>query len=213
MKKLLLLAAALLVCAAASAQWSVSTVAGVNISGITDLPDDSDLAPKTGLYVGFGTAWKISPAFGLKAEMLYSRQGFSRVRDDFEGISNAPDKLRTKLRLNYLTMPVMMRLAIPSWDRIGIELGGQAGYLLGAWSFQKEIYKKDGHIGKSVNKMRQKLDNDDYNRFDYGLTGGLFFQMGRNAVFSVRYYYGLQEIIKNADSQNRVISIGLTQKF
>lgn len=217
-KPLLLLTAALLLAGAACAQWSVSSVFGANIATLSDLGKSGNFkfVPKTSFYAGIGTAYKVSPAFGVKAELLYSRQGYSVVaRKSF--LDEDEQSWRLKTRLNYLSLPVMLRFAIPSWDKIGIELGGQAGYLLGVWQLDKDVYKySDGtNIQKDVYRDRIKLDADDYNRFDYGLTGGLFFNVARKAVFSVRYYHGLENIYKDSDrdEQNRVISIGLTQKF
>ncbi len=188
MKKLILIAALLMISvSAAFAQPSYGVKLGLNGANVSKM--DGDM--KFSLYGGVFAEWKLGNVVAISPELIYSRQG---SQEKFDG-----DKYRA--RLNYLNLPVMVKLYLTMDNSLSLDLGPQFGYLLNAKAWAKE----DGNTATG--------DMEGMNDFDVSFGAGLTYNFGK--VFAQgRYNIGLTNAFKGGDGErNGVIQIGLGYRF
>ena len=146
----------------------------------------------TGAIGGLFLTYSIQNTFGITAKLLYAQKGAS-----FKSID-------TKQTLNYIEVPVIGRFFLNKEGtfRPNIFLGPSFGFLTGATN----------KVGSS-----NRVDIDNYssvfNSFDFGLTGGLGFNIlisnETYFIIDARYTHGLSDITKAAGVVNNN-SFGLT---
>jgi len=181
MKKILLFSALFLLFSVhtAQAQIEVGLKAGANFASLTG--DDFDSWDgKTGLHVGAYLILQFMEALGLQAELLYSGVG---AKFSSSGSSS-------ELKLDYLTLPVLLRLHLIAG--LHALAGLQIGFLLSA---------KDGDFDIK----------DDLSSTDFSLVFGLAYQILRFNIFA-RYVLGLSEIDDSefsSDAKNGVFQLGV----
>ena len=175
---------------AQSKVWSVGPEVGVSISKYGGDAGTNDF--KTGAIGGLFLTYSIQNTFGITAKLLYAQKGAS-----FKSID-------TKQTLNYIEVPVIGRFFLNKEGtfRPNIFLGPSFGFLTGATN----------KVGSS-----NRVDIDNYssvfNSFDFGLTGGLGFNIlisnETYFIIDARYTHGLSDITKAAGVVNNN-SFGLT---
>ncbi|CAI9428834.1 OMP-b-brl-2 domain-containing protein [Candidatus Ornithobacterium hominis] len=116
------------------------------------------------------------------------------------GEKNETANFSEKFNLNYLSLPILFKAYFSEQETevFGL-IGPQLGYLIGKSEFK----------------------NENYNKFDFGLTGGLGLSLNRNIEGDIRIYYGLldssewKEHIKAEDKVNNnfAVSLGVTYLF
>lgn len=190
MKKLILIAALVVMSAsAAMAQASWGLKGGLNLANITS----SDAEMKPSIYAGAFAEWRLGSVVAISPELIYSRQG---SKDSFEGAD-------LKLRLNYLNLPVMVKLYLTSNDALSLDLGPQFGYLLNA----KDWVKVDGDSSSEDVK-------DWMNSVDVSFGAGLTYNLGSKMFVQGRYNIGLTEVFDDGDGErNGVIQLGVGCRF
>jgi hypothetical protein len=176
--------------------------AGVNLSNMY-VDDVSDENMKVGLNAGFFAKLPVARGFSIQPELLYSSKGAKEEYDNFlEGEGEY------RFNLNYVELPV---LAVFNVGRnFNLHLGPYVSYLAG-------VNIKDLKDNGTIDEIAE-LDADNFNRFDYGLVGGLGVDIS-NFTLGARYNYGLREIgksdnitsqlLKNSKNSNVSIYIGL----
>lgn len=186
MKKLLFTLAALAIVVGASAQKKSSDKVimgfkvGLNLSDITHINQNY----KPSVLVGFYTEYRLANWFSLQPEVVYSKQGSMRT---FDGV-------QTRLRANYLNIPVMMKFYV--MPRLSLDLGPQLGLNLGT-----KIKMDNGKNDTAV----QIISNDFYNTCEFSIAAGITYQKKRGPAISVRYNMGVSNVFKNKalDISNR----------
>jgi len=154
---------------------------GLNVSNFYS-EDITDKDARLGFHVGLYGQLFSSEAFALQPELHYSTRGMEVIRD------GAIDQ-KTRFNLNYLDVPVV---AVFKLGRaVELHAGAYGSYLLAA------NIKSEGDLGDTFDQ----LDRDNFNNFDYGLTGGLGFNFGA-VQLGARYNLGLQEIAKSNGAKN-----------
>ncbi|MEL1241661.1 porin family protein [Flavobacterium flavipallidum] len=163
---------------AQSLEPSVGIKGGLNFSNLyTDDVDDNNMLTSfnAGLYLNL----PISTAASIQPEFNFSRKGSELVYD------NAFATGTTRLKLNYLEMPVLLKLNVT--PNFNIHFGPYAAYLI------------DGKATNETNNgsfnFEENISNDDLNKWDYGLSGGIGFDFASTSL-GIRYNYGLQTIGK-----------------
>lgn len=157
---------------------------GLNVSNLY-VDDVDDENPRYGFHLGVYTQLFESDVFAIQPEILYSTKG-TRITYDELGLQGD-----AKFNLNYIDIPVLAVFKLG--DAAEIHLGPYFSYLVSA---NVDI---DGDIDSY-----EELDRDDYKTWDYGISGGVGFNVGAVQI-GARYNYGLQKI---ADSDNTDAVLG-----
>lgn len=154
---------------------------GVNFSNMyTEDVDDNNVL--TSFNAGFYAKLPIAGGLSIQPEFLYSRKGAELVYE------NALVEGTAKFKLNYLEVPVLLRLNLT--DNINIHAGPYFAYLIDA-------QVKNETEGGTFN-FEDSYDNDDFNKFDFGLSAGVGLDFESLGV-GVRYNYGLQTVGKERE--------------
>lgn len=136
----------LLIPAFVSAQLGIGLKAGLNFANITNAS-----SIKAGNHTGYMIGGYISPkpkkSLGFRSEIILSRQGYDYKTNTNTGTVN----------LDYLLLPQLITLNFTK--KVQLHVGGQAAFLLNA---------KVDSAGSSGGSLF-----DYFNRFDYGLAGGV----------------------------------------
>jgi hypothetical protein len=148
---------------------------GLNWSNLI-VDDVNDRNARLGFHAGVYGQLFSSRAFTIQPEVNFSTKGnkveFNRGMIDQE----------TKFNLSYIDIPV---LAVFKLGRAAeIHAGAYWAYLVGA------NIDADGDISNDFDRV----DRDNFDKWDYGLVGGLGFNLGKGAQLGARYNYGLNEI-------------------
>lgn len=181
----LLLCAGLTALAATSAQAQesprVGFKGGLNLSNLYAKDVDDENA-RFGWHAGIFTQLFSSEAFAIQPEINYSTKGtgvtYASAGDN--GVTFNHDQ---RFNLAYLDIPVLAVFKLgPAAE---IHAGPYWSYLLHA-----EIRNREGDPNNEFNTV----DRDNFDDWDYGLVGGIGFNLGRSTQLGARYNYGLNPI-------------------
>jgi hypothetical protein len=165
----------------ASSSSSFGVKGGVNFSNLyTEDVDDNNVL--TSFNVGLFATMQITNFLAIQPELLYSRKGAELVYD------NAFANGTAKFKLNYIEVPVLVKINVTK--NFNIHAGPYFAYLIDA-----DIKNESSNGGFN---FEENIDNDDLNKFDYGLSGGLGLDF-ETIGFGVRYNYGLATVGKERD--------------
>ncbi len=142
---------------------------GVNYSSIVsdnfdliaaglEISQDNIEESRFGATAGFFAEYPLSELISIQPELQYSTQG----------------NLNQELRLNYLQLPVFLKINIS--EMFNIHLGPQAG--LKAWEWER---------------------NEDYNTFEFSAIGGLGINITDSFFADLRYSYGFTNIFEEIE--------------
>lgn len=168
---------------------------GLNLSNlyVNDVEDEN---LKAGLNIGIGVKLPVSQGFSVQPELLYSMKGAQLNYNNVLGSG------KYKYNLEYLEVPVAAVFNVSR--NFNIHLGPYVGFLLSA---RVKDVDQDGNINGVT-----ELDKDNFRTTDYGLFGGIGFDI-QNFTLGARYNYGLQEIGRTGlageltrNSKNSVLS-------
>ncbi|MFZ6011615.1 MAG: porin family protein [Bacteroidota bacterium] len=181
----LLLSAILIMFSSLHAQAQNKAVAGIkgglNMSNLySKTVTDEDA--RFGFHAGFFGQLFASDAFAIQPELNYSTKG-NKVITEFGIIDQ-----ETKFNLSYLDVPVLAVFKLG--DAAEVHAGAYWAYLLGA------NIDTDGDLGDDF----REFDRDNFDNWDYGLVGGIGFNLG-GAQLGVRYNYGLNEIARSSGAK------------
>lgn len=189
--RVLSLALAVLVMAPAAAAAQTTMTAGlkggVNSSTITD-EGNSSLKRLLGGVGGVFVGGDVTSNVGIQVEGLYSMRGAKDTSDATE----------TTLRMNYIDVPVLLRVGTGSGSGMGFHVftGPQVSYLLNA---------------KATSGALSIDLKDDIEKIDFGWTLGVGVEANKFLV-DARYTMGLKNMSKagsGADSEvkNRTFAV------
>src|ERR1700733_4104926 len=136
---------------------------------------------KAGFNAGVFAKLPVTRGFSIQPELLYSVKG---AKDDYNNLAEGSGEYR--FNLGYVELPL---LAVVNLARnFNLHAGGYAAYLVSA-------NVKDVNNDGSVNGASD-LNADNFKRWDFGLVGGLGFDI-ENFTLGARYNYGLTNIGKS----------------
>lgn len=151
---------------------------GVNFSNLyTEDVEDNNML--TSFNAGVYASLPITSFLSIQPEVLYSRKGAELVYD------NAFAEGTTKFQLNYIEVPVLLKINLT--ENLNIHAGPYFAYLIDA----QVKNNSDG----GVFDFEESYDNDDFNKFDMGLSGGIGFDFDSFGI-GARYNYGLTNVGK-----------------
>ena len=152
---------------ASRSQVKFGVMGGLNTSAYTFLGTTSDW--KAGIHAGIFAQAPIHGGFGLEADLQYSQKGGHMVEDS--------ENIRYTLRLNYLTLPVLLTYHVS--HAFYIQAGPEIGLLLAA---------SDHYPGGSTDVKQY------YRSFDKGIAFGAGYQFLMGLGFGVRYIAGFKPV-------------------
>lgn len=188
----------------AQAQYAKAGIkGGLNLSNLYVNNTDDDHA-RIGWHAGLYGQLFASEAFAIQPEINFSTKGTGVTRVDATSA-----QYKSNFNLNYLDIPV---LAVFKLGKVAeIHAGPYWSYLLHA-----EIRNND----RNPDNEFTTIDRDNFDDWDYGLVGGIGFNLGEGAQLGVRYNYGLNEIAESAgakrmfgNSKNQVAQLYLAFNF
>lgn len=188
----------------AQAQYAKAGIkGGLNLSNLYVNEANDDKA-RIGWHAGLYGQLFASEAFAIQPEVNFSTKGTGVTRVD-----NNNATYKSNFNLSYLDIPV---LAVFKLGRAAeIHLGPYWSYLLHA-----EIRNNDHNPDNEFTT----IDRDNFDDWDYGLVGGIGFNLGEGAQLGVRYNYGLNEIADSpgakrlfGNSKNQVAQLYLAFNF
>lgn len=151
---------------------------GLNLTNLY-VDDVEDENMKLGFNLGLFAKLPVTQGFSIQPELLYSVKG-SKLTYDL-GILGSNEY---RFNLNYVEVPVLAVINLSK--NFNVHAGGYAAYLAQA-NIKRE---NDGPNDQIAN-----LNEDNFNRFDYGLVGGLGIDIDAVTI-GARYNYGLREVGK-----------------
>ena len=186
--------------------------AGYNYSTLSgETSSISTIEGLSGFYIGGLVELPISNMLSIQPELIFSRQGVD-LRQGLKNLSIRTDT--SEIRLDYLNIPIMAKVNL---GPIFLEGGVQFGFLVNK-------PKVDSYIANVY--LRNLLDKDSYNFFDFGVGAGLGVKLNQHFFVETRYTYSLTNVfdpndkhfksslISDGDNfKNSVFSIGLGMKF
>lgn len=198
MKKVILSAAMLLAIGftAKAQDIKFGVKAGLNIATLTgDVADEVD--SRTSFHAGGVVEFKVGKNFSVQPELLYSGQGAKF--DAFEDGVN----YETTFKFDYINVPVLAKYYIV--EGFSIEAGPQVGFLVNS----KMEVKAPG-VG-SVEVDAKELTNG----VDFGIVGGVAYDLPIGVFFQARYNAGIANIIDETgtSTQNGVFQFSVGYKF
>lgn len=146
----------------------------------TEDVDDNNVL--TSFNAGIYAKLPLTDAIAIQPELLYSRKGAELVYDNVFAEGTA------KFKLNYIELPILLKFNLT--DNFNIHAGPYFAYLIDA---QVTNETDDGTFD-----FEDNYDNDDFNKFDYGLSAGVGLDFESIGI-GVRYNYGLQTVGKDRD--------------
>jgi len=173
---------------------------GLNVSNlITD--EVTDKNARYGFHAGVYAQLFAKEGFAIQPELNYSTKG-NKVTTTFGVIDQ-----ETKFNLSYLDIPVLAVFKLG--NAAEIHAGAYWAYLVGA------NIDTDGDLGNGF----VEFDRDNFDNWDYGLVGGIGFNLGA-VQLGARYNYGLNTIARSSgakamlgDTKNSVGQIYLAFNF
>lgn len=176
---------------------------GLNLSNLYVNEADDDKA-RIGWHAGFYGQMFATEAFAIQPEVNFSTKGTGVTR-----IGSNSARYESKFNLSYIDFPVLAVFKLG--DVAEIHAGAYWAYLLGA-----QIRNNDN----DPNNEFDTIDRRNFDNWDYGLVGGIGFNVGEGAQIGARYNYGLNEIAQSAgarrvfgNSKNQVAQLYVAFNF
>ena len=164
-----------------SGNAKIGVKGGVNFSNMyTEDVDDNNVL--TSFNAGLYASIPLTNSLALQPEFLYSRKGAELEYD------NAFATGKAKFKLNYIEVPVLLKINIA--ENFNIHAGPYFAYLINA--------DVTNETDSGNFNFEESIDNDDFNKFDYGLSAGLGFDFDSFGI-GARYNYGLSTVGKERD--------------
>src|ERR1700733_12951863 len=138
---------------------------------------------KAGFNAGVFAKLPVTRGFSIQPELLYSVKG---AKDDYNNLAEGSGEYR--FNLGYIELPLLAVVNLTK--NFSIHLGGYGAYLTNA-------NVKDVNNNGTIQNITD-LNADDFNRWDFGLAGGLGFDI-ENFTIGARYNYGLTDIGKSGN--------------
>lgn len=154
----------------AFSQISIGAKAGLNFVNVTS-PAGINASSRSGYMIGGFISPKPKKLIGFRSEIILSRQGYDYKTNTSTGTVN----------LDYLLLPQLITLNFTK--RFEVHLGGQAAFLMNA-----AVDSAGGSGGGSL--------FDYFNRFDYGLAGGVQVSPFKGLFIGARFNVSLHDLNK-----------------
>ena len=188
-----------------SSNAQIGVKGGVNFSNMyTNDVDDNNVL--TTFNLGFYASIPVTSFIAIQPEFLYSRKGAELTYDNVFATGKA------KFKLNYIEVPVLLKINLTK--NFNVHAGPYFAYLINA--------QVTNETNGGTFDFEDNFNNDDFNKFDVGLSAGLGFDFESIGI-GARYNYGLSTVGKERsvggttytfpDGKNSNISVYLSLKL
>ena len=168
--------AALLLIAPLSLRANIGLKAGLNFANVTGT-SSINAGSRSGYVVGVFLGSPPTGLIGFRSELLLSRQGYDFGSDTTTG----------SVKLDYILMPSLMVINLGKIAQI--QAGGQIAYLL------------KGHVdGAATGDPATDKFLNMFNRFDYGLAGGVEVTPYKGFLIGARINVSFAKLYKDPSS-------------
>ena len=178
---------------------------GVNFTNMyTEEVDDNNVL--TSFNLGLYANLPVTGSVSIQPEFNFSRKGSELV------YNNVFVSGTSRFKLNYFEIPVLLKMNLT--PNFNIHFGPYIAYLIDGQATNES--------SNSNFDFEDNLSNDDFNKFDYGLSGGIGIDFSATHI-GLRYNYGLQTVGKEgtfggtsytfADGKNSALSLYLAIKL
>jgi hypothetical protein len=161
---------------------------GINLANLY-VDDASDENLKVGLNAGLFFKVPFTEFFAIQPEILYSSKGSKVTYDNWLQGSG-----EYRFNLNYIEVPMLAVFNLG--PHFNLHAGPYASFLASA---NTKDMRDDGTIADA-----NDLNADNFNRFDYGLSGGAALEFS-NFTIGARYNYGLKEVGKSGNLSGQLV--------
>lgn len=156
------------------AQLGIGVKAGLNFANVTNASSINS-SNAVGFLFGAFFAPPTNGVLGSRTELIFSREGYDYSTQSTTG----------SVRLNYIMLPQLLCINITKY--VQLQAGAQIAYLLSATA--------DSSSGNSFSAALSY-----FNRFDYGLAGGLEVHPFKGIMIGARYTYSLGNLYQDVTS-------------
>ncbi len=154
---------------------------------------------RTAFHLGGVMNMAFNKRLALETDLMYSMQG---VNDYVYSNISLTDKIHFHFTSHYITVPVAIKYY--PIDRFYVECGPQLGFLLS---------KKFGSSSDD-DELDKSFDTSECNVFDFGILGGIGFNVTDNVFVEAKYIHGFCDTFKNMDGyKNRNIQLSVGYLF
>jgi opacity protein-like surface antigen len=187
-------------CYSQSKNFEYGIKGGLSLSSYIANNDEvfpTDFENKAGFFIGIFTKYKFNDKIYIKPELIYIEQGseFTIPRSSLN--SNIfQTSLSGTINESLLLLPIMLEYSLSK--KVNFEIGPQIGY-----SLNREIEYQEDNLGFEL------LNNENSEKFEFGLGIGLEYCFLDNLSIALRYNYG---IVERQDLNTSVIQLGLNYK-
>ncbi len=207
----------------AMAQVKVGPKVGLNMTKISDGEKTGEgvKEPYTlGLNLGVAFSLPVSESFSIAPEITFSQKG-AVLKGEFEdiiGTETFSGSMKNTLRLNYLDIPVLARIAFGESTKGYLNVGPTLGYWLGGYDKitvelngekesekQKMVFVDEGYEAKE-NEL--SINKKNANRLEVGASagGGVMFDTSAGSLMlDLRYNVGLTNMFDYDDADDRIM--------
>lgn len=158
-----------------------------------------------GFHAGVFLSPETKSVLGFRSELIFSRQGYDFKTNQTTGT----------VKLDYILLPQLLSINITKY--VSLQIGGQMAFLLNA--------KADSAKTSTGNAQVDKL-MDLFNRFDYGIAGGVEAHPFKGILIGARMNVSLGNLYKDPstttsspnffpsiDAKNNVVQVFAGYKF
>ena len=156
----------------------IGVKAGLNFSNVTNTSSISH-SNRTGYNIGIFLAPKSKSIISSKTELILSKQGYNYLTNSVDGTAD----------LLYIMLPTYLCINITRFFQIHI--GAQMAYLINAKADSKTASGSTSPVSDAMQY---------YNRFDYGLGGGVEIHPFKGLLVGTRMNISLANLYKDAAS-------------
>ena len=181
----------------------VGILAGLSSAtiGFEDSEENDGVDRRNGLVGGVYVALPFARYLAFRPELLYVQKGASGGDSDD----------RSTLKLDYVEVPVLLEVTVPTAGRVRPQL--YAGPALAFKARCQVAFEGDGvSASTGCSRVADEFgeDNFDVKSFDLGgvVGGALAFDVGGRAVtVGARYTHGFTQLIDDGGARNRAIGV------
>ncbi len=148
-----------------------------NVSGASSINSSS----RSGFIAGIFLAPKSTGILGFRTELIYSKQGYNYKSNTNTG----------HVDLDYILLPQLTTISITKYFQL--QLGAQMAFLINAKADSTSGTSSSGY--GSAGKLLSF-----YNKFDYGLAGGVEIHPYKGILIGARYNISLGNLYNTTDT-------------
>ncbi len=151
-------------------------------------------------HIGAMAEVEFTNNIAVQAELLFSKQGMSEVREYKRGGETVTKE--SLFSLNYLNLPILAKYKIAG---VGLEFGPQFSFLMTGRGYRY----KNGEVREIEDENGKKQDYFDLTKDEYGIRSfdlGLAFGASytyNNIYAGLRYNLGLLDLAKKRDDNDK----------